>query len=315
VTLSLSLACTDYEWLEPLARGQVAPEGVDLTVLTDMGGGERHWRAMHGEFDVAEFSMGTYITGWPDWDFTAIPAFPRRFFPHSRTFLHRDAGVSEPADLEGKRVLITSYQNTLALWMKGIYAEHYGLDLAAVDWVAWKDEPVPVDLPVDLDVLARTTGRAELLSRGEVDALVIPATQEMYPLPENVSRMYDDLEPVERAYYEETGFYPLMHNVVVRDDLVADHPWLPTELLKAFRRSADAFAERAAYEAKYPLVWWQPYREREAELFGDVWGRSFEFEANADEVETMIGYAADQGLIDAPHDPEDLFLRVDEHLL
>lgn len=314
MTLSLTLACNDYEWLEPLARGAVEPDGVDLTVLTSMAGGERHRRTMAGEFDVAEFSLGTYITGWPDWEFTAVPAFPRRFFPHSRAFVNRDAGIDGPADLAGKRVCLTSYQNTLALWFKGVFGEHHGLDLDAVDWVTWKPEPVPVDPPVDLEVLDRSTPRPELLARGDVDAIIIPATGSVYPLDDRVTRLFDDLESAEGDYYDETGFYPLMHTVVVRDRLVEAHEWLPTELLEAFRRSQAAVVERANFEAKYPLVWWQPYREREHERFGDVWGRSFAFEPNAAELETMVGYASDQGLIGEPVDPESMFLRVDDRL-
>jgi len=314
VTLSLTLACTDYEWLEPLVRGAVAPEGVDLTVLTGMGGSERHWRTMQGEFDVAEFSLGTYLTGWPDWTFTAIPAFPRRFFPHSRVFVNREAGIETPADFHGKRVCIVSYQNTLALWLKGIFAEHDGLDLERVEWVTWKDEPVPVDLPVALTVHDRHASRRDLLASGELDAVAIPSTGGMYPLPATVERLYDDLETPERAYYEAGGHYPLMHTVVVRDDLVAAHPWLPTELVKAFRASAATFEERARHEAKYPLVWWQSYREREAAVFGDVWGTSFEYAANAEALRTMTRYAHEQGLTDERWDPADLFIDVDDRL-
>lgn len=314
MTLSLSLACTDYDWLQPLVRGEVAPEGVDLSVFTDMGGGERHWRAMQGEFDVAEFSMGTYLTGWPDWDFTAIPAFPRRFFPHSRVFVNEDVGIEAPDDLHDKRVCLTSWQNTLALWWKGVFTDRYDLDLDRVDWYTWKDEPVPVELPVDVDILDRNGNRAELLARGEVDAIVIPSTGSLYPLPDGVHRLFDDLEAVEGAFHDETGFYPLMHNVVVQDDLVEDYPWLPTEVLKAFRRSVDVFEERASYEAKHPLVWWQSYRERERDRFGDIWARSFEFDANAAELETMVRYANEQGLMEERPDLSDLFLRADEHL-
>lgn len=81
MTLSLSLAVEDYEWLEPLINGDVRPDGIDLDVTTLTSGGQRHTRMMNGEFDVAEFSLCRYVTGWPDWEFTAIPAFPRRFFP------------------------------------------------------------------------------------------------------------------------------------------------------------------------------------------------------------------------------------------
>jgi 4,5-dihydroxyphthalate decarboxylase len=314
MTRSLTLACTDYEWLEPLIDGRVEPDGIDLTVLTDMGGGERHWRTVAGEFDVAEFSLGTYITGWPDWEFTAIPAFPRRFWPHSRIFVHEDAGIDEPADLAGKRVGISSYQNTLALWAKGVLSEHYGLDVEAVNWCTSKPEPVSVDLSVDLERIDRDT-RPEQLARGDLDALFMPSTVGLYPLADTVERLYDDLQPVESAYYEETGFYPVMHNVVVDDDLIEDEPWIPTEILRAFRRSQEVAAERARYEAKYPLVWWQQYREQERDVVGDVWGRSFEFDANAEELETMVRYAHEQGLIDERFDPEEMFVRADQNLL
>lgn len=312
MSLSLTLAFTDYEWLEPIRRGTIDVKGLDLTVFTDMVGGERHARMMAGEFDVAEFSLGTYITGWPDWDFTALPVFPRRFFPHSRAFVRSDADIETPADLEGKRVWIHSYQNTLALWARGIFSEEYGLDPTAVDWYVSDEEPYPISLPVEVTVA--DSGRADAIKRNEVDAAIPPTTRQYYPLPENVERLFDDLRPVERAYYERTGFYPLMHTIVVRNDVLADHPWVGTELLKLFRRSHEAFAERVSYEAKYPLVWWQSYREDEANLFGDVWARSFEFEANADELATMIGYANDQGLVDDHPDPREMFHRGDERL-
>jgi 4,5-dihydroxyphthalate decarboxylase len=314
MTLSLTLACTDYEWLEPLARGEVEADGIDLTVLTDMGGGERHWRAVAGEFDIAEFSLGTYITGWPDWEFTAIQAFPRRFWPHSRVFVNSEAGIEEPADLAGKRVGLSSYQNTLALWTKGVFGEHYGLDLEAVEWCTSKPEPVDVDLPVDLERIDRDSRPAQL-ARGDLDALFMPATAGLYPLPDTVERLYDDLRDAEGAYYEETGFYPLMHNVVIQNDLIDEEPWVPTEILRLFRRSQEVAAERARYEAKYPLVWWQQYREEEREVVGDVWGRSFEFDANAEELRTMVRYAHQQGLIDERFDAEGMFVRADENLL
>jgi 4,5-dihydroxyphthalate decarboxylase len=89
--LSLTLACNDYEWLEPLIHGDIEPDGIDITVLSEMSGGERHRRMITGEFDIAEFSLGTYITGWPDWEFTAIPAFPDGSFP-----IHGPSSIGKP---------------------------------------------------------------------------------------------------------------------------------------------------------------------------------------------------------------------------
>lgn len=307
MTLALTLACTDYEWLEPLVYGAVEPENVDLAVFHEIEHAQQHIRMIDGEFDIAEFSLGTYIAGWPlGWEFTAIPVFPRRFFPHSRVFVNRQAGIDEPADLEGKRVGIVSFQNTLALWFVGIFVDRYDLDLDSIDWHTFGTQKVPEDVPYDTTQIDRMTLPTQL-ARGDIDAVVNPRTGPFYPLHENVKRLFDDLPAAERDCYEATGFYPLMHTVVVRNELLDDHPWLATELTDTFRRSHDAFATRINDESLYPLVWWQHYREQEEALFGDVWGRSFSLEPNLDELDTMVRYASDRGLIDERVDARDLF--------
>ena len=77
---------------------------------------------------------------------------------------------------------------------------------------------------------------------------------------ENVEALFPDPRRVERAYYEETGLYPLVDVMVVRDALLEAEPDLPRRLLAAFRRSRAVAAEREANGAKYPLVWWNSYR-------------------------------------------------------
>ena len=60
--ISLTLACGDYEIVRALKEGAVAPDGIDLTVLTDMDSTTRHWRFLRGrEFDVAEVSCSSYL--------------------------------------------------------------------------------------------------------------------------------------------------------------------------------------------------------------------------------------------------------------
>jgi hypothetical protein len=151
----------------------------------------------------------------------------------------------------------------------------------------------------------------EQIARGELEALVFTKSAELYPLRENTTRLFEDPMATERAYHEETGLYPVMHNVVIQNDLLDDHPWVATELLKAFRRSVDVFQERARYEAKYPLVWWQQYRQEERDVFGDIWRRSFELEPNRDEVTALVRYAFEQGLLEDLPDPEELFFSVE----
>ena len=61
--LQLTLATGDYESIRALKEGTVQPDGIELTVLTDMTSDVRHWRMIRNrEFDVAELSMSNYLT-------------------------------------------------------------------------------------------------------------------------------------------------------------------------------------------------------------------------------------------------------------
>src|ERR1041384_7654795 len=95
--IHLTLACGEYESVRALIDGSVEPEGVELTVLTDMESSIRHWRMIRNrEFDVAELSMSNYIAakvrGQP---FTAIPVFLPPPFPPTLLSTHTHKGVTE----------------------------------------------------------------------------------------------------------------------------------------------------------------------------------------------------------------------------
>ena len=88
--LELTLACGDYEIVRALKEGIVRPEGIELTVLTDMAPSPRHWRFLRGrEFDLAEVSGSGYVAAWDqDLPFRAIPVFPHRRFRHGFIFIN-----------------------------------------------------------------------------------------------------------------------------------------------------------------------------------------------------------------------------------
>src|SRR5438045_9068378 len=101
--LELSFACGDYEIMRALKEGSVRPEGIELTVLTDMAAAPRHWRFLrHREFDVAEVSGSGYVAardqGLP---VRAIPVFPHRRFRRGFLFVKASNGISTPSGLMG----------------------------------------------------------------------------------------------------------------------------------------------------------------------------------------------------------------------
>src|SRR5262249_8330825 len=57
--LELTLACGDYEIVRALKEGIVRPEGIELTVLTDMAPSPRHWRVLCGR--AADLAAGSGV--------------------------------------------------------------------------------------------------------------------------------------------------------------------------------------------------------------------------------------------------------------
>src|SRR5215470_15526896 len=77
--IHLTLATGDYESIRALKEGSVKPDGIELTVLTDMTSDIRHWRMIRNqEFDI-EFSDGQIhrLTVCGDSRFPSPPFSPR----------------------------------------------------------------------------------------------------------------------------------------------------------------------------------------------------------------------------------------------
>src|SRR5262249_56911283 len=88
--LEFTFACGDYEIMRALKEGIVRPEGIELTVLTDMAPSPRHWRFPRGrEVDLAEGSGSGYLAA-PEQDlpFPARPGFSPPPLPPRLIFLH-----------------------------------------------------------------------------------------------------------------------------------------------------------------------------------------------------------------------------------
>src|ERR1041384_3084325 len=112
--IHLTLACGEYESVRALIDGSVEPEGVELTVLTDMTSDIRHWRMIRNrEFDVAELSMSNYLAakvrGQP---FTAIPVFLHRRFRPRFLSTNTNKGIKEPRARIGGKVGLRNFSAT-----------------------------------------------------------------------------------------------------------------------------------------------------------------------------------------------------------
>jgi 4,5-dihydroxyphthalate decarboxylase len=310
-TLHLSLACGRYDINEPLLRGEVSPQGIDLNVQA-YASPERHRRmSQHLEFDVCEFSLATYlmIHDRGDLPVTAIPAFPHRRFRHGFVFVNSATGIREPAQLAGRRIGIRNWATTAGLWARGFLADDHGVDLESITWVAQDEEDVPLEHAGDYRIERVSPGQTvtAMLETGELDALIYPELPHAAVAGDpRIRPLFEDAKAAEIAWFERTGIFPIMHTVVLRKAIVEAHPWAARNLLTAFRESKDRAFEAMRDPRRVSLAWFREAFDEQRRILGDdPW--AYEFEANRHALETMIRYAHEQGMIGRRFPPEDLF--------
>ena len=314
----ITLAVAHYDRHVPFLEGSVAPDGVELRTIevaqTVPGryGTSRHRRMLRdGEFDAAEISFSSYLMavdqGLP---FTAIPVVPRRLFSQSMFYTRIDSPLTGPADLAGKRVGIMTYQTTLSVLAKGDLEHAHGVPWKGIRWVLNHDEIIPFDPPADVTIeRADPSGNRriyDLLLDGEIDALLMPHPPKWLTTGEpKVRRVFPDARAAELDYYRRFGYWPIMHFVALRDDVVEGHPWLPRALYDAYLRAKEQLATYYADPNWSTMAWAPHYREEEERLFGDPWQHGLA--ANRTNIERFMGYSHEQGLISGPMDPDRLF--------
>ena len=315
--LNLTLACGDYELVRPLIDGRVEADGVDLTVLTDMDSATRHWRFLrNNEFDVAEVSASSYLaahdTAMP---FRAIPVFLHRRFRHGFMFINMGKGITMPADLKGKRIGVKTLMTTAVLWMRGILQSEYGVPLNSIEWVAELNNDVEVQLPAGMKFtqLPKDKSVEAMLAEGELDALFHSDFIKPFVARDpRVARLFPDHKAEEMAYYQRTGIFPIMHVMGLRKALADEHPWLAVNLFRAFNEAKAIAMKRMTNPRIVPLAWYRAaWEEQERVLGPDPWEYGLS-ERNRKNLETLIGYSHDQGLIKKEPKPEELFLSVDQ---
>ena len=139
--LPLSIATSDNPRTRPILEGKVKADGIDFT-CTNMHPSELFWRQLrYSEFDVSEMSVSSLMIARSKGDerFVGIPVFTTRRFFHTGILVRRAAGIETPADLKGKRVGVPEYQQTAALWARGVLQHEFGV--APKDMEFWMERP------------------------------------------------------------------------------------------------------------------------------------------------------------------------------
>jgi 4,5-dihydroxyphthalate decarboxylase len=315
--LRLTIALSHYDRHIPLFDDSIQAEGVDLQVL-EVGqssplkhGQDRHERMLQkGEFDICELSLSSYLIaksrGMP---FTAIPVFPRRLFSLSQMWINVNSGITSPQKLIGKKVGLSTFQTTLSVLAKGDLQAEYGVPWREIDWYISKDEAIPLKPIEGVKVQLLEPGQkiGAMLERGELDALMMPhPPKEALRGGGNIRRLFTDPKTEETKYFRKNGYYPIMHLVAFKNEVLAKNPWLATSVMAGFDKAKQVCLGYYDDPNWSRFVWGRHLFEEERQIFGDdPWPHGVK--KNRANLERFIDYSLDQGLMDKKLKVEELF--------
>jgi 4,5-dihydroxyphthalate decarboxylase len=314
--LRLSVACGDYDIVKPLIEGAVQAEGLELVFLTEMGPRERHWRmGRKHEFDVCEENVGAYYMardqGAP---LTAIPVFLHRRFRHGFVFINANSGIKSPKDLAGTTIGGTNFQPAASIWMRGILEKHYGVPHRSITWLVDRSEDIAFAAPSDLRIEMKKSPKtlSEMLADGDIPAMISPTLPKPFVQgDERIERLFKDYKEVEIAFFRSTGIFPIMHVTTLKQEIADKYPWVATNLTKAFETAKQLAYRRVANPRMVPLAFVRTAVEEQERIFGkDPWSYGLTA-ANRKNLETVLRYTHQQGMIRRIMPLEEIFADTD----
>jgi 4,5-dihydroxyphthalate decarboxylase len=237
------------------------------------------------KFDLGELAIVTFLQaktyGKP---YALIPATVV-----GRGQLHTIAYVPEhgalgPRDLNGKTVGVRAYTQTTGVWVRGILAQDYGVDIDSIKWVTFEEGHVAeyADPP---NVRRAPEGKqlVQMLLDGELDAAIVG---DKFPDP-RLKPLIPEPEAANRKWSQGHGGVPINHMLVIRESLARSRPDVVREVYRLFQEAKQAELARTGVPALDP---WR-----------------FGIEANRRSLEIVIDYALGQGLIPRRLAVDDLF--------
>ena len=263
--IQLSIGMASNPRTSPIFDGTVKPDGIEL-IPSPVHPSELFWRQLRfAEFDVSEMSFSSLMMSLAGGDerWVGLPVFTTRRFFHTGVLVRRDRGIESPADLKGKQVGVPEYQQTAALWTRGILQHEFGVepkemtfwmervpDLSHGGAVGFKAPPGVVinQIPIEKNI-------GSMMLSGELDAtlmyivdpnLVDRSTADLWHHPD-IKPLFPDPQAEGVRYYQKTGLYPINHGMVMKREIAEKHPWAVLNVLKAFEK-ANALADRLRME-------------------------------------------------------------------
>jgi 4,5-dihydroxyphthalate decarboxylase len=309
--LSIAMASNPRTW--PILDGKVTPDGIDL-IPSVVHPSELFWRQLRfADFDVSEMSLSSLMMAKANGDnrWLGLPIFTTRRFFHTDTLVRRDARIETPADLKGRRVGVPEYQQTAALWARGVLQHEFGVEPKDMEF--WMERTpshshraaVGFTAPpgVTIRQIPPDKNIGSMMLSGELEGtlfylvdptnLVDRSTADLWNHPDIKPLFADPLAEGIR-FYRKTGLYPINHGMMIKREIVEKHPWTVLNLLKAFNRANDLANEQRMEHVSYYMTAGLLPRETKQALGTPLIQHGVE--PNRKVLETAAQYSHEQGL-------------------
>jgi 4,5-dihydroxyphthalate decarboxylase len=240
-TLTLRTAIGPYGFFKPLKEGGLSPDGVKFDhVEVEPIRNAFRMQCRNQEFDVSEMAIVTYLLardyGLP---FIGLPVFCVRNFWHGAYSYNVNSGIKGPKDVEGKTGAVRAYTQTSGVWARGVLQDDYGVDLSKINWILADEEHVqdfhknqPSNIRYEI---GKDLGKA--IAAGEIDfAMGVGGGRGSEPNPD-IKPLIPDARAAGEDWHKRTGLYPIDHMIVMKQEVVDQHPWLADALFETFKEA------------------------------------------------------------------------------
>jgi 4,5-dihydroxyphthalate decarboxylase len=186
------------------------------------------------KYDCAELAINTFLQArYYDKPYVLLPAtIVGRGQIHNLLY-NSERGVIKPTELHGKRVGVRAYTQTTGMWVRGMLAALYGMDVEKVNWVTFEDGHIAeYKDPPFVSRAAPGKQLMQMLLDGELDAAIITDRSDPRLKP-----VIPDAEAVNRKWAETHGGVPINHMLVMRASIVKSRPDVAREVFRMVRES------------------------------------------------------------------------------
>ena len=329
--ITLSFVSNYNERVEPLMNGMIKADGIEI-IPTYSHPSETFWRQLKfHEFEVAEMSMSSFLIARSRGaDMIALPVFPSRRFFHAEQSYHVDSGIKAPGDLVGKRIGVGEYQQTAALWARGVLDHDFGVSQYKVHWYMERTDelshggatgftPPP---GISFHRIPPDKSMATMLVNNEID--VAPISGHLSRAVNVIDRstriraseadwskikpLFPDEVGEAKRFVAQHGFVPVNHTYIVRGDVYRNHPGIAAKLYDAFIRAKAQAAATLLERIPAALVFGAEYLAMTRDILGDD-PFPYGIEANRAMLDTIISFSHEQGLTERKMKIEELFAK------